>query len=252
MSTAAWAVLLAGAAGVVWGDRRQGVLRRLGATPGRRAGRARLAAAAALAGRLPPRLLLGAHALLVGALLAAERPVLAVVVGVAGSAAIARAHRAAAAQAAELRRVQHDLPRAATLLAACLQAGSSPAASVHAVAAASDGPLGAILRPVAAALRLGVDPALAWAPACQRAACLRRLARGYVRAATTGAPLHDVLAAIADDERHRARASAESLARRAGVRAVGPLAACYLPAFFLIGIVPLVVSVASDALGGLR
>jgi hypothetical protein len=38
----------------------------------------------------------------------------------------------------------------------------------------------------------------------------------------------------------------EVAARSAGVRSVAPLAACYLPAFILLGIVPVVASMATD------
>ena len=41
-------------------------------------------------------------------------------------------------------------------------------------------------------------------------------------------------------------------ARRAGVQAVGPLAACFLPAFVLVGVVPVVVGVAQALLAGWR
>ena len=41
-------------------------------------------------------------------------------------------------------------------------------------------------------------------------------------------------------EEHRARAEVEDAARRVGVRAALPLGLCLLPAFLLIGIVPVV------------
>ena len=72
-----------------------------------------------------------------------------------------------------------------------------------------------------------------------------------MRASTTGAPLAATVMAVADDERERARWDAEAAARRAGVRAVGPLAACFLPAFVLIGVVPVVAGVAATVLGDL-
>ena len=53
-----------------------------------------------------------------------------------------------------------------------------------------------------------------------------------------------LLAAVADDQRDEARMQAESAARAAGVRSVAPLVACFLPAFILIGIVPIVASLA--------
>jgi hypothetical protein len=60
-----------------------------------------------------------------------------------------------------------------------------------------------------------------------------------------------LLRALADDERDQARWAAEAAAQRAGVRAVGPLVACFLPAFVLVGVVPLVVGVAEQVVGDL-
>jgi pilus assembly protein TadC len=55
---------------------------------------------------------------------------------------------------------------------------------------------------------------------------------------------------LAADERERARWDALERARRAGVQAVGPLAACFLPAFVLVGVLPVVVGVARSLLAG--
>jgi pilus assembly protein TadC len=78
------------------------------------------------------------------------------------------------------------------------------------------------------------------------------LARAFIRSDSTGAPIAETVTAVADDQRLAARWSAEAAARRAGVLAVGPLALCFLPAFVLTGVVPVIVAVASDVLEGLR
>jgi Flp pilus assembly protein TadB len=160
----------------------------------------------------------------------------------------ARAERVAA-------RLGRDLPRAADLLATCLEAGAAPADALLLVCDAVGGPVRAELQPLAAALRAGADPAAAWAATRGHEARwddpVLRLGRAFSRAASTGAPLADTVAAVAQDERERARWSAEAAARRAGVRAVGPLGLCFLPAFALLGVVPVVVGVAGEVLGGL-
>lgn len=167
--------------------------------------------------------------------------------------------------------LDRELPRVADLLAACLNAGLAPADALLVVCDHDDGVLAAALSPVVAALRLGVDPVAAWAlagsgaqpspgspgsqtvPASARSESetLRRLGRAFVRAAETGAPLALAVAAVAGEQRERARWAAEAAARRAGVRVVGPLAVCFLPAFVLLGVVPFVASVARDVLAGL-
>jgi pilus assembly protein TadC len=69
------------------------------------------------------------------------------------------------------------------------------------------------------------------------------------RASTSGVHTAALLRAVATDVRGRRRAVATEAARRAGVRAVLPLGACFLPAFVLLGIVPTIAGLASSALG---
>ena len=139
-----------------------------------------------------------------------------------------------------------ELPRVADLLAACLQAGLPLPAAAAEVGRVVDESTARQLRHLVVGLRSpsagGSDRADGW----------WRLERAVVRAAERGAPLADVLTELAADERDRARWAAEEAARRAGVRAVGPLAACFLPAFVLVGVLPVVAGVAGTVLGDLR
>ncbi|MGQ2913044.1 MAG: type II secretion system F family protein, partial [Aeromicrobium sp.] len=61
-----------------------------------------------------------------------------------------------------------------------------------------------------------------------------------------------VLAAAAADLRRDRASQARERARAVGVRTAAPLGLCFLPAFFLVGIVPTLIGVASglDLLGG--
>lgn len=160
---------------------------------------------------------------------------------VAAPAFIRRLTTAAEARA-HARRVK-EAPQVATLLAACLASGATPERAVRAVADGFDGPTAEGLREVDRALALGesVDRAFArlWPPA---------LGTAIARSAETGAALVDVLPGVAADLRRDARTAAEVAARSAGVRAVGPLAACFLPAFLLVGVVPVVVGLARSVL----
>jgi pilus assembly protein TadC len=156
----------------------------------------------------------------------------------------ARASRAERLARSEL---AADLPRAAELVATCLEAGAAPAAALSAVADAVGGPLAARLGPLVAALGSGAD--LGGWPA-DPADPVARLARAVARASGTGAPLAASVRSLAVDERERARWDALERARRAGIQAVGPLAACFLPAFVLLGVVPVVVGVARTVLAG--
>ena len=139
--------------------------------------------------------------------------------------------------------LERQAPAAADLLAACISAGATPADAARAVAEALGEPIAASLQRLTGALDLGAAPASAWA-ALAADTPLRPIARAAARSAETGAPLAALLAAVADDQRDEARARAEATARAAGVRSVAPLAACFLPAFLLLGIVPVVASLA--------
>jgi len=140
-----------------------------------------------------------------------------------------------------------ELPVAADLLAACLLAGSAPVDAAEAVAGAVRGPIGEELRAVAATIRLGGDPARCWLELA-REPVLAPLGRGLARAVDSGAPLAATVVRLADDQRAERHASAEAAARRVGVLATGPLGLCFLPAFLLIGILPVLLSAASMVL----
>jgi Flp pilus assembly protein TadB len=131
------------------------------------------------------------------------------------------------------------IPLAAQLLATAVAAGSPPVEATEVVADALGGPLGATLRAAAASARIGADPAsdeltLAADPA------LRPLARALAGAMTRGVSPVNVLDRVAHDARATARWAAEARARSLGARAAAPLGLCFLPAFVLVGIVPVV------------
>lgn len=144
----------------------------------------------------------------------------------------------------ERQRLAADLPAAADLLAACLLSGAPMVDAAEAVATALGGPVSGPLREVAAAIRLGADPPEAWRALDARAE-LAPLSRAVARAMAGGAPLADALTRLADDRRRSLRAEAAAAAHRVGVRAAAPLGLCFLPAFVLIGVTPVVASIAT-------
>lgn len=141
-----------------------------------------------------------------------------------------------------------DVVQATDLLAALLASGLDPVTSVSTMAPCLPQRAGSTLASVATAMRLGATAAEAWAgvtlPAWQP------VARAMARSERTGSPLADVLADAAEDLRRDQRRHVQVAARSAGVRAVGPLAACFLPGFLLLGVVPVVASLADSALHG--
>ena len=132
---------------------------------------------------------------------------------------------------------------AADLLSACLASGAPISSSAAAVARALGDPIAEPLGTLAASLDLGADPVEAWRGLAVQPG-MAALSRAVARSLESGAPLTQSLPGIAEDLRRRSRAQVEAAARAAGVRAVAPLAACFLPAFLLVGVVPIVASLA--------
>ena len=140
-----------------------------------------------------------------------------------------------------------QVPDVVDLLAACLAAGAPVEAAVAAVAGAVDEPAAEVLRQVAAQLRLGASPAVAWEPAAAEPA-FASVAAAVARSLDSGAPLADALPAVADDLRSRRRAELEVATHKVGVRLTAPLGLLFLPAFVLLGVVPVVAALLTDLL----
>jgi pilus assembly protein TadC len=174
------------------------------------------------------------------------------VAGVLG-AAVAAGLGAAAGRIRDRPRVPDDAPAdlaaAWAQLAVCLEVGLPVAAAVAAATEPLDGRVGTELRRVAGLLALGADPTAAWAGA-RSTPELAAFARAAGRSAGTGA----ALARSARTEGTRLRAAltdaAEARAQRAAVLITAPLGLCFLPAFLVLGIVPVVLGLADDALRG--
>ena len=140
-----------------------------------------------------------------------------------------------------------DLPLGADLLAAALRAGAPVDRAAAAVAEALDGPLGMRLGRTARSLRLGAEPAEAWAHLAGIAGA-DRLVAAAVRSSASGGALAGALGRVADDLRADRAVAVEAAAQRAGVLIVLPLGLCFLPAFLLAGLVPVLIAVLGDVL----
>jgi pilus assembly protein TadC len=140
-----------------------------------------------------------------------------------------------------------DLPLAADLLAAALRAGAPVDRSVLAVAEALGGPLADRLARVGRTVELGGTAAEAWVH-LHSVSGAERLATAAIRSSDSGAALAGALTRLADDLRSDRATAAEAAARRAGVLIVLPLGLCFLPAFILAGLVPVIVAVLGDVL----
>ncbi|WP_436971146.1 type II secretion system F family protein [Micromonospora coxensis] len=140
-----------------------------------------------------------------------------------------------------------DLPLAADLLAMALRAGAPVDRAVLAVADALGGPLAERLGRIGRTLLLGGGPEEAWAHLAPVPGA-ERLVTAALRSSRSGAALAGALTRVADDLRTDRSIAAEASARRAGVLIVLPLGLCFLPAFILAGLVPVIVAVLGDVL----
>lgn len=157
------------------------------------------------------------------------------------------ARQPTSSERARRQRFTAELPFAVDLVAAALRAGSTPDAAARHVAGAVGGPVGERLGRVERELRLGVPPGEAWQHLGVGEAA-RRVSRAAVRSGHSGAALAGSFARVADDLRADAVLAAEARARTAGVLVVLPLGLCFLPAFVLTGLVPVIVAVAGGVL----
>ena len=136
-------------------------------------------------------------------------------------------------------RVRRAAPLAFDLLATCVDVGLALPTALRVVAASVGEPLAHPLVTAAAGLERGLT--VEEASVSLTAGGLGDLAATLLAAETGGPGLGPSLRSIAAEERAAAGAAARASAKRAGVWAVGPLTLCFLPAFVLVGVVPVVV-----------
>ncbi|MEN8708283.1 MAG: type II secretion system F family protein [Nocardioides marinisabuli] len=234
-----WAVaLLAAAATAAWVPPARGRPSILvpGAVPGGATGAAEPAAAQGWMRRHRWLLALCAAAVgptvVGGATGAVAGPVLAVVVWV----VVGRSEPPALRRRRE--QVRRDLPHLVGLLAVALRAGAAPGDAVAVAGAALPGAAADHLLALTSRLGLGVDPGAVWHDVAGDP-LLAPLGRALARAHTSGSSVVEAVEDLADALAREAGADAEDLARSVGVRAAVPLGVCLLPAFVLVGIVPL-------------
>lgn len=132
------------------------------------------------------------------------------------------------------------------LTAALLSAGVGIEAALNRLAVSVPGaePLGRVHHALAAGAP--------WAQAVDLVAGHPELV-GYCEhlsfAYATGAPSASMLQAAAEQARAQRRQDSERRAEELGVKLMLPLGACFLPAFILVGVVPVVISMLPETLG---
>jgi pilus assembly protein TadC len=140
-----------------------------------------------------------------------------------------------------------QLPLALDLLGACLAGGGTLDNALTSVAVAAGGPCEQRLLRVAASLAVGTPPEDAFRELGSTGAA-GSAARALCRASEGGTPVAAAVARVAAEARRAATVEARKRAKRAGVLAAGPLGACFLPAFLVLGVVPTVTGLAAPLL----
>lgn len=174
-------------------------------------------------------------------------PVWGLVVGAALAPVVHRAVGRLESTAARRRaaRIEAALPSALDLMVAALVVGRPTVTAFALAAEATADPLGSELAVVAGRLAIAADPESVWEGVVADPA-LAPVGRAFRRAASSGMPVAEIVAGVADELRRERLARLRELGQRVGVRTAAPLGLCFLPAFFLIGIVPTIVATFSS------
>lgn len=131
------------------------------------------------------------------------------------------------------------------LIAAGMRAGAPFPQAAFAVAGAERGPIGERLARFAQAVHLGATAAEA-APELGRLPGVDRLAGQLDRSSGSGAAVAGGLEQLAASLRSEHRTQTEERAGRAAVALIGPLCLCFLPAFVIAGIGPVVFGIVAE------
>jgi Flp pilus assembly protein TadB len=134
-----------------------------------------------------------------------------------------------------------QLPGALDLMVATLEVGRPPVTAFALTAEATSDPLGSELASVAHRLTVSGDSMAVWR-SVETDPALAPVGRAFRRAESSGMPVARVVSGVADDLRRERRARRRDDSRKVAVRTAAPLGICFLPAFFLIGIVPTIIS----------
>ncbi|HEX3733054.1 MAG TPA: type II secretion system F family protein [Mycobacteriales bacterium] len=141
------------------------------------------------------------------------------------------------------------LPYALSLIAAVIRAGAPAASALCLVGPAVAGRLGAGLAAVGAAMIRGADVPITWRRTFRESPHAAALLGMLGRSHRSGAALAQGLARLSQQAREEKAATDAAAAQRSAVVMIAPLMCCFLPAFVLLGVVPVVVDVLHRSLG---
>ncbi|SDD10289.1 type II secretion system F family protein [Auraticoccus monumenti] len=130
-------------------------------------------------------------------------------------------------------------PQTWELLACCVETGLPLSHACRAVAELPDNPAAEVLAGVVARIDVGMGQEEALLE-LREDPVVGRVVADLARGLRSGTGMTELLVEHAAEAREVHHAALQSAAKAVGVRSVLPLMLCYLPAFFLIGIVPVI------------
>lgn len=152
-----------------------------------------------------------------------------------------RRPRAAARKKPRGRREEVDVAVLLDLLAAALAVGSPIPQALSAVGGAVSGQRGDALRRISAQLALGADWEQAWNTASPGSS-LQMVKSSLAPAWMSGAPVAPILEHAKKRVRAQRSARDREAAKKLSVRLIIPVAVCYLPAFVVLGLIPVLLA----------
>jgi pilus assembly protein TadC len=134
---------------------------------------------------------------------------------------------------------REDFALVLDLLASAVESGGTTMGAAGHVAGVVGGPNGQALGEVVALTSVGTSPELAWRALADHP-YWSDVSKELARCAHSGTASAKVLRAAAAQERRTRTAILAVKVRQVGVNSSLPLVLCYLPAFLLLGVVPII------------
>ncbi len=157
--------------------------------------------------------------------------------------------RLSAEQGVDRDALSRQAPDAVDCLASCLAAGAPLWSAMRVVAVAFGEPLRGMWERAADKHGLGAPPSETFSEWLEDP-LLAPVGRLLVRSSESGGSLGTSLLAAAEQMRQERAEELDLRARAVGVKAVAPLGVCFLPAFILLAVVPIVGSLIQEMLRG--
>lgn len=142
-------------------------------------------------------------------------------------------------------RLQGQLPSAIGLLGCSLDAGADPTTALASVGRALGEPFAGEVRRLLHRLDLGADRGEVWSGLAAHPQ-LGPLGRSLARSHDTGSSVAEAVHQLAEELEETRASEVEARARQLEVKVSLPLGACLLPAFVVLGVVPLVAGLLAD------